>query len=189
MLLAFLLIFSFTFLGYLRIGVVEITFNMLPVVLGSVLISPGYGALLGLVFGATSFLQCFGTSTFGTLLFGINPFLTVLICFIPRIIAGFLPGVFYRLITKKEKHRLAGYTVAAASGSLLNSVLFVGGFCLLFKDTMLGMAGDMELSPFMFIATVFIINSLCELLACTVICTALLKAYEHFSKGGKNEFR
>ena len=47
------------------------------VVIGAIILGPTAGAILGGVFGITSFIQCFGISAFGTLLFGINPVLTI----------------------------------------------------------------------------------------------------------------
>ena len=175
MLVALLMIFCFTSIGFLKIGIVEITFNMIPVVIGAIVIGPAAGAFLGALFGAASFWQCFGQSTFGTLLFGVNPFFTVLICFVPRILAGLLPGLIFRAMTKK-KDNIAAYFVSAAVGSLTNTVLFVGGFCLLFKDTMLGMASDNGLSPLAFIATAFLLNASVELVANTAIVAAVSKA-------------
>lgn len=187
MLVALLMIFCFTPIGFLKIGIVEITFNMIPVVIGAIAIGPAAGAFLGALFGAASFWQCFGQSTFGTLLFGVNPFFTVLICFVPRILAGLLPGLIFRAMTKK-KDNIAAYFVSAAVGSLTNTVLFVGGFCLLFKDTMLGMASDNGLSPLAFIATAFLLNAAVELVANTAIAAAVSKAVTKAEKSKSKEY-
>lgn len=187
MLVALLMIFCFTPIGFLKIGIVEITFNMIPVVIGAIVIGPAAGAFLGALFGAASFWQCFGQSTFGTLLFGVNPFFTVLICFVPRILAGLLPGLIFRAMTKK-KDNIAAYFVSAAVGSLTNTVLFVGGFCLLFKDTMLGMASDNGLSPLAFIATAFLLNAVVELVANTAIVAAVSKAVTKAEKSKSKEY-
>lgn len=187
MLVALLMIFCFTPIGFLKIGIVEITFNMIPVVIGAIVIGPAAGAFLGALFGAASFWQCFGQSTFGTLLFGANPFFTVLICFVPRILAGLLPGLIFRAMTKK-KDNIAAYFVSAAVGSLTNTVLFVGGFCLLFKDTMLGMASDNGLSPLAFIATAFLLNAAVELVANTAIVAAVSKAVTKAEKSKSKEY-
>lgn len=187
MLVALLMIFCFTPIGFLKIGIVEITFNMIPVVIGAIVIGPAAGAFLGALFGAASFWQCFGQSTFGTLLFGVNPFFTVLICFVPRILAGLLPGLIFRAMTKK-KDNIAAYFVSAAVGSLANTVLFVGGFCLLFKDTMLGMASDNGLSPLAFIATAFLLNAAVELVANTAIVAAVSKAVTKAEKSKSKEY-
>lgn len=187
MLVALLMIFCFTSIGFLKIGIVEITFNMIPVVIGAIAIGPAAGAFLGALFGAASFWQCFGQSTFGTLLFGVNPFFTVLICFVPRILAGLIPGLIFRAMTKK-KDNIAAYFVSAAVGSLTNTVLFVGGFCLLFKDTMLGMASDNGLSPLAFIATAFLLNASVELVANTAIVAAVSKAVTKAEKSKSKEY-
>ena len=175
MLVALLAIFCFTPLGFLKIGIVEITFNMIPIIIGAIIIGPAAGAFLGALFGAASFGHCFGQSTFGTLLFGVSPFYTVIICFVPRILAGLLPGLVFRAMTRK-KDNIAAYFVSAAVGSITNTVLFVGGFCLLFRDTMLGMAGKQGLSPLAFIATAFLLNATVELVANTTIAAGVSKA-------------
>ncbi len=187
MLVALLMIFCFTPIGFLKIGIVEITFNMIPIVIGAIVIGPAAGAFLGALFGAASFWQCFGQSAFGVLLFGVNPFFTAIICFVPRILAGLLPGLIFRAMTRK-KDSITAYFVAAAVGSLTNTVLFVGGFCLLFKDTMLGMADDKGLSPLAFIATAFLLNAAIELIANTAIATAVSKAVTKAEKSKSKEY-
>ncbi len=187
MLVALLMIFCFTPIGFLKIGIVEITFNMIPIVIGAIVIGPAAGAFLGALFGAASFWQCFGQSAFGVLLFGVNPFFTAIICFVPRILAGLLPALIFRAMTRK-KDSITAYFVAAAVGSLTNTVLFVGGFCLLFKDTMLGMASDKGLSPLAFIATAFLLNAAVELVANTAIATAVSKAVTKAEKSKSKEY-
>lgn len=187
MLVALLAIFCFTPLGFLKIGIVEITFNMIPVIIGAITVGPAAGAVLGALFGAASFWQCFGQSTFGTLLFGVNPFYTALICFVPRILDGLLPGLIFRAMTKKRDN-IAAYFVSAAVGSLTNTVLFVGGFCLLFRDTMLGMAGDQGLSPLAFIAVAFLLNATVELVANTAIAAGVSKALSKVEKSQAKKY-
>ena len=47
---AIVVLMAFTPLGYLQIGVVKITFLMIPVVIGAIILGPGAGAVLGAVF-------------------------------------------------------------------------------------------------------------------------------------------
>ena len=72
LLVAVELVMTYTPLGYLHVGPLSITFLMVPVVLGSILAGPSAGALLGGVFGLTSFAQCFGAEAFGVVLMGIG---------------------------------------------------------------------------------------------------------------------
>ena len=95
MLAGILLAMSFTPLGYLNLGPLAITLNMIPVAIGAVALGPSGGAILGAVFGITSCLQCVGiggTSAMGVITFEISPVLTVIQRLIPRILAGWISG-------------------------------------------------------------------------------------------------
>ena len=59
---AILMVMSYTPLGYLNIGPLAITFNVIPVALAAATLGPSGGAFVGAVFGITSFLQCIGVS-------------------------------------------------------------------------------------------------------------------------------
>ena len=124
-LIAIMLLFAFTPVGYLRIGPVAITFMVLPVAVGAIALGPAAGALLGGVFGLTSFIQCFLGDVFGTLVLSINPFLTFLMCMVPRILCGWLSGLLFRVLQKIDRTRLASYFAASLSTALLNTLLFV----------------------------------------------------------------
>lgn len=73
-LIAIMLILAFTPLGYLRIGPLAISLMTIPVVIGAMILGPAGGAVLGLVFGLTSFYQCFAGDPFGAALVAMNPF-------------------------------------------------------------------------------------------------------------------
>jgi uncharacterized membrane protein len=63
-LIALTLVMAFTPVGYLKVGAVSISFLMIPVAVGAIAVGPWAGALLGAVFGITSFVQCFGADPF-----------------------------------------------------------------------------------------------------------------------------
>ena len=74
-----LFLMAYTPLGYLNIGPLAVTFNVIPVAICAVVLGPTGGAVAGAVFGLTSFLQAMGiggTSALGAALFQINPFLS-----------------------------------------------------------------------------------------------------------------
>lgn len=87
LLVAIVLLMAFTPIGYIKTFGLEITLIVVPVAVGAVTLGPLAGAILGGVFGVTSFIQCFGMSAFGAILLGVNPFFTFLVC---------VPTVFWR---------------------------------------------------------------------------------------------
>ena len=112
-LIAIMLLFSFTPIGYLKVGAIEITFMCIPVAVGAILLGPACGALLGAVFGVTSFVQCFGLSAFGTFLFSVQPVYTALVCILPRILCGYLTGLIFRAVAKHDKTKTLCYFAAS----------------------------------------------------------------------------
>lgn len=137
MLGAVLLIMSFTPLGYLNIGPLAISLNMIPVGIAAVTLGPSGGAVMGALFGITSFLQCIGiggTSAMGVILFEISPVLAFVQRFLPRLLAGFLSGWIY-VGVKKLSNSTAACFVTGFSAALLNTVLFMLALVLLFGNT------------------------------------------------------
>lgn len=131
---AIVVVMAFTPLGYLKTAGLEITFIMIPVVVGAVVAGPAAGAILGGVFGITSFIQCFGTSAFGAMLLSINPVFTFIVCIPTRILAGFLAGVIAKAISKGGKKKTAA-TAASLAGPLLNTLFFMSSLVLFFGRT------------------------------------------------------
>ena len=124
-LVAVMLIFAYTPLGYLKAGPIEITFMILPVAIGAIILGPGAGAILGGIFGVTSFIQCFGASAFGVLLLNINPAATLITCIIPRVLCGWLSGLLFKAMKKSGKMKTAPYFAAALATALLNTIFFM----------------------------------------------------------------
>lgn len=124
-LVAIMLIFAYTPLGYLKVGLIEITFMVLPIAIGAIILGPGCGAILGGLFGVTSFIQCFGASAFGTFLLSMNPILTFITCMVPRILCGWLSGLIFQALKKNTKMKTASYFIGSLSTALLNTFFFM----------------------------------------------------------------
>ncbi len=172
-LVAILLILAFTPLGFLKVGPVAISFLMIPVAIGAVMIGPGGGAFLGAVFGLTSFLQCFGTDPFGVALLAIQPLFTFILCMVPRILAGWLPGLLFKALTARVSRTSAAF-VAGLSAAALNTILFVGFLILLFGQTEI--VRSIGGSALAVIGVLVTGNALIEALACTVTTGAISRA-------------
>lgn len=171
---ALIFVMAFTPLGYLKIGPVAITFISIPVVIGAIIGGPATGALLGGVFGLTSFLQCFGLDAFGTTLFGINPFFTAIMCLIPRILMGLFCGLIFKGISKKSNNSILNFGVTSLSGGLLNTIFFVSALMLMFGNTdYLRSFGD---SVPAILSVLITFNAVIEWVVCLVVGTAVSKA-------------
>lgn len=131
-LIAIMLVFAFTPLGYLPIGPLSITLMCVPVAIGAIITGPTGGAVLGLVFGLTSFVQCFGKDPFGTFLFGQNPFGTFVMCIVARVLCGWLSGLIFKGMQKIDKTKIVSFYVASLSTALLNTLFFMGFLVIFF---------------------------------------------------------
>lgn len=180
LLTAILMVMGMTPLGYLNIGPLAISLNMIPVAVGAAALGPVGGAVLGAVFGMTSFLQCLGiggTSAMGVILFDINPFFAFVQRFVPRVLTGFLVGVIYRALRRTPNASVAG-GVAGFCAALLNTVLFMGALVLLFGNTQYLTDLIDGRNVIVFICTFVGINAVVEMLASTVVTAALCAALE-----------
>lgn len=171
---AILIAMAFTPLGYLKIGAVSITFLSLPVVIGAIMIGPLFGAVLGGVFGITSFIQCFGMDLFGTTLLGVNPILTFIMCMVPRILMGLFVGLIFRALSKRDKSKIWSFAVASLSGAVINTVLFVGALILFFGTSDYIRSFGPNLLAILGMLITF--NAVIEAAVCMVAGTAVTKA-------------
>ena len=132
-----LFLMAYTPLGYLNIGPLAVTFNVIPVAICAVVLGPTGGAVAGAVFGLTSFLQAMGiggTSALGAALFQINPFLSAVQCFVPRILDGLLIGFIYRGMRKKT-NVYASCAVTGFFSAFLNTMFFMTALVVMFGNT------------------------------------------------------
>ncbi len=106
---------------------------LIPIVIGAAKSGPYMGGWLGLVFGITVLL-----SGDAAAFFVIHPIGTVLTVLIKGVACGFLAGLVYKLLEKKNK-TLAVF-VAAVVCPLVNTGLFFVGCLLFFMETVAGWA-------------------------------------------------
>lgn len=182
LLTAILLLMAYTPLGYLNIGPLAITFNVIPVALAAVALGPVGGAIVGAVFGLTSFLQCIGvggTSAMGAVLFGINPFLAFVQRFIPRVLDGLLLGYIFRWVQKISNSYVSCFVTGFCS-AFLNTLFFMAALILLYGNTdyVQGLMGGKNVIAF--VCTFVGVNAVFEMLSSTILTgavgTALIKS-------------
>ena len=181
MYVALMAVMDFTPLGYITTGLFSITLMTIPVALGAAGTGPVGGAVLGFFFGLTSFLQAFGVGFLidpsAATLFTTDPVAYTITCFVPRIIAGTVSGIVFWLFERKGKLTIPVFAICAAIVPVLNTVLFMGFYATLYKNTVLGGASVMAI-----ILSALTINFVVELIVTVVAGTAINKTVYFISK-------
>ena len=178
LLAALLLVMNFTPLGYLQVGPLSMSLMSIPVAIGAMLMGPVDGAILGGVFGATSFLQAVqGTSPMGSELFAYSPVGSFVVCFVARVLVGLCCGLvcqgMRKILPGKEKVCAA---VGGFSAAFLNTVFFMGFLVLLFYGSpyVQGLVEALGVSnPLAFVVAVVGVQAIVEWAACCVVAAAV----------------
>lgn len=125
LLMALIFLMGQTPLGLFRWDFCNVTLLVIPVAVGTLFMGLKYGVLLGLTFGATSFVSALlRPSTLVGTLMGASLPMVIVMTFLPRLM---VPVVIH-FVHKAMAHKLekTGLAVAAACGSLTNTILYLG---------------------------------------------------------------
>lgn len=134
-------------IGYIPLGVTRATIIHVPVIIGSIVLGPKTGAVLGGVFGLTSLISNTLTPTVTSFVFtpffegaglGGNP-LSLVICFVPRILVGVVPYFVYKgvikLLNKIKGKETVSLITAGICGAMTNTILVMGMIYLFFGES------------------------------------------------------
>jgi uncharacterized membrane protein len=137
--IAIIVVLAYTPLGYIPLGVINATTVHIPVIIAGIVLGWRKGALLGFVFGATSFLNAtFFKPNITSFLF--SPFYpggniySLVVCFLPRILIGIVAYLVFKCLVKLIKNETVALAFAGAIGSLTNTVLVMGGAYIFFAE-------------------------------------------------------
>ncbi|MBO5227390.1 MAG: ECF transporter S component [Lachnospiraceae bacterium] len=133
-------------LGYINLVVIKATLIHVPVIIGSIVLGPQMGAVLGLTFGVTSLIN--NSINPSLLSFAFSPFYSVgdiggnffsiIICFVPRILVGVVPYYVYKglmaLMKNFKAKQAVALPVACALGAFTNTLLVMNMIYIFFKD-------------------------------------------------------
>lgn len=112
--------------GYFKIGATSLSFVLVPIVLGGMLLGVVAGGILGAVFGLVVIFDALGgMDPFTLFLLQEQPVFTVLLCLLKGIAAGVIPALAYKLIAKKNKY--VAVFAAGALAPICNTGIFVIG--------------------------------------------------------------
>ncbi len=130
------------YLGYLNLMIIKATLIHVPVIIGSIILGPKKGAFLGFIFGLTSLIN--NTFNPSLLSFAFSPFynggnlISLVICFVPRILVGVVPYFVYTgvnsLLKNMHGRNFISLPLAAVSGALTNTLLVMPMIYLFFRE-------------------------------------------------------
>ena len=185
MLVAIEAVFCFTPLGSLpAIGPIVATLMMVPVVITALTMGMKAGTAMGAIAGLFSFLVWTFIPPTPIAAFIFTPFYSfgeftgnfgsVLICFVPRIIAGTVAGASLQAFTKLwRKQRVLCYSIGGALGSLTNTLLVMSGIWLFFGEQYASIAGKSIIAV---IGLTILTSGIPEAVINAVIAPAVCKA-------------
>ncbi len=171
-----------TVVGSIKFGTFSITLSLVPIVIGAALYGKKAGAWLGFVFGCMTLLDA-------------APFLavsvpgTVIVCLLKGTLAGFLAGLVYSLVERKNV--TLGVALAAVTAPVVNTGTFLLGCCVFFLDTVKAWGEALGFdNVFAYMIVGFVgVNFLIELAVNIILSPAIVRLIEVGRKavGAKNQ--
>ena len=177
---AIMLLLSFSPLGMISFGLVTITLAHIPVIAASIVLGPHIGSLLGVFFGIISLIH---STIFPTALsFVFTPFinvpgseygspLSIIICFLPRLLMGITPYYFYKLIHKNSV--TVSSEIAGAIGSLTNTILVLIFIYVFFASDYSAYMNTDKSIFLLSLLQISLINGVPELILCAILTSAI----------------
>lgn len=182
---AILVMMMVTPLGYIPIGVLRITTMHIPVLITAMVLGKKEGMLMGALFGISSVIINTLQPTITSFVF--SPFITVgtvngngyslIIAILPRILLGWSSGMIYELLVtyKNETFRIV---ISALIGTLMNTLLVLGGIYLFFGPAYAAARGIEYSALLTILLTTIMTNGILEILLAAVICLSAVKALQ-----------
>lgn len=186
LLVAIILVMKLTGLASIPVGPLVMTFTMVPIAIGAMLMGPLAGGILGMVFGFTSYYDAVtGASLMTGVFFQLNPVSTFVLCVVMRVLVGVLAGWLFRGLKQIDPTKTVSYFAVGLATPLLNTLLFMGYIVRFFyqsdfvqeKAAALGAA-----NPFMFVILMVGVQGLVEAVTGAIIGGGVGKAVAHALK-------
>ena len=183
MLAAIEIVMSVTPLGYLNLPFLAASLLSIPVAIGAIMIGPWASTLLGLIFGITSFIKGFSsTSPLTIAMYAASVPGSFVVSVIGRVLMGLCTGLLVKAAQKiTGRKSMADNIVGSLAAPLLNTFFFMGLLMLIFYHSpyiqnLIETTGVSN--PFLLVAMMVGTQALIEAAACGVIATAVSKALQ-----------
>lgn len=120
-----------------------ITLALIPIIIGAAVFGEKAGAVLGGVFSIVVIAMCvFGVDVGGAMVWNANPFLCIVVCMLKGVAAGYVSGLVYRLLSKKNE--IVGTVVAAIVAPIVNTGIFILGLSICFRPLLFAWSGESD---------------------------------------------
>lgn len=119
-LFSLILLLNFSGLGFIKVGISEVTMLHIPVIIGAVMEGPLVGSVLGLLFGLSSLWESYTSPSVLAPAFQ-NPIVSV----VPRILIGLFSSYAFSIAMKLTKKRVSGSALVASIVGTLTNTVFV----------------------------------------------------------------
>ena len=183
---AIIILLALTPIGFIPLPFVRATTVHIPVIVGSLLLGPKAGAVLGLMFGLTSLFN----NTFNPNItsFVFSPFYNLpgqdsgswfafIVVFVPRILVGVVPWYVSAGLKKvmNENYMPVNWAISGVAGSLTNTLLVMHFIFLFFREPW-GNVRGIGASVYGAILGIIATNGVPEAIVAGVIVVALMGA-------------
>lgn len=187
LLVALELVMAYTPLGMIPLGFINASLLTIPVAIGAMLLGPAAGALMGAIFGATSFINAVqGKSAMGVALMSISPTGYFVQAVIGRVLCGLCCSLIYQGVKKLlPKNQKLCCGIGALAAPLLNTFFYMGFMMLLFFNTeyMQGLCTKYNVvNPIALVVAMVGVQGLLEAVVCCIIATTVTVALLKYTK-------
>ncbi len=182
---AIIVIMALTPFGLIPLGFMNATIIHVPVIIGSIVLGPRYGGVLGGIFGLASLWK--NTYMPNPTSFVFSPFIKVgeyggnlgslIICMVPRFLIGIVAYYVFRAVLKIWKGKVKAALAAAGAAGALTNTLLVMNLIYLFFGKEYGMAAKgMTDGVYGAIMGIILVQGVPEAIFSAILTTAVTQA-------------
>lgn len=161
------------FLGYIPLLATSLTIIHITVIVAAITLGTKDGMFIGLIWGVMTMIRAWTapTTPLDTLIFT-NPIVSVL----PRVLVGLVSGLVFTVLYKRTKQFYLPTIVAAALGTLTNTVMVLGLMGLIYTGPVAEAYGTTSSGLFSVLLVVVGTNGIPEIIAAVIITPLIVRA-------------
>lgn len=179
------------FLGFIPLGFINATTLHIPVIVAAVVLGKKEGAAIGFVFGLISLIKHTNEPSLSSFIF--SPFVTVgetsgnfasiVIAIVPRTLIGFLSGLIFENLHKRNINDVVSVSISAVVGSLTNTILVMLGIYIFFGGAYAVSVRIAYEALIGFIMGIVTTSGIIEAIIAAIIAVAIYKASKNVLNG------